>query len=51
MANDDDEGADRCRSPDIVDDAVIVAGDDSMCWSCYSCAPDGVIVVALDDEL
>ena len=54
MALGDDEVADRgdrCRLPDIIDDAVIVAGDDSMCWSCYSCAPDGVIVVALDDKL
>ena len=54
MALGDDEVADRgdrCRSPDIVDDAVIVAGDDRMCCSCYSYAPDGVIFVALDDEL
>jgi hypothetical protein len=50
----DDEVADRgdrCRLPDIFDDAVIVAGDDLMRWSCYSCATDGVIVVALDDEI
>ncbi len=28
---------DRCRSPYIGADAVIVAGDDLICWSCYSC--------------